>query len=46
MTVGFHDARTESAVLNQQQIEEAVAERRAAYAAFNRGEIDAAVRSL
>src|SRR5215469_4665547 len=46
MTVGCHYARTESAVLDQQQIEEAIAELRAAYAAFNRGDIDAAVRSL
>jgi ketosteroid isomerase-like protein len=46
ITLGCHDPRTESAVLNQQQIEEAIAELRAAYAAFNRGDIDAAVRSF
>lgn len=33
-------------MLNQQQTEQAIAELRAAYVAFNRGDIDAAVRPL
>ncbi len=33
-------------MLNHQQIEDAIAELRAAYAAFNRGDIDTAVRFL
>lgn len=33
-------------MLNQQQTEQAIAELRAAYVAFNRGDIDAAVRLL
>lgn len=46
IALGCHNAQTESVVLNQQQIEEGIAELRAAYAAFNRGDIDEAVRSF
>jgi ketosteroid isomerase-like protein len=46
MTLSCHRAPRKSATLNQQQVEAAIAELRAAYAAFNRGDIDAAVRSF
>ncbi len=44
--MGCHQARKETAVLNHQETENAIAELRAAYAAFNRGDIDSAVRFL
>lgn len=44
--LGCHQAPRGSATLNPQQIEAAIAELRAAYGAFNRGDIDATVRSL
>jgi ketosteroid isomerase-like protein len=44
--LGCHQARRENAVLNRQEIEDAQAKLRAAYAAFNRGDIDTAVRFL
>jgi ketosteroid isomerase-like protein len=46
ITTGCHRAQKENSVLNQQQSEQAIAELRAAYAAFNRGDIDAAVGML
>jgi ketosteroid isomerase-like protein len=46
MIVGCHQARRETAVLNHLETENAIAELRAAYAAFNRGDIDRAVRFL
>ena len=46
MLVGCHFAHRGNAMLNQQQTEQAIAELRAAYAAFNRGDIDTAVRWL
>ena len=46
MIMGCHRAQKENSVLNQQQTEQAIGELRAAYAAFNRGDIDAAVRML
>jgi ketosteroid isomerase-like protein len=39
-------ARRENTMLNHEQMEDAIADLRAAYAAFNRGDIDAAVRSF
>jgi ketosteroid isomerase-like protein len=44
--LGCHQARRETAVLNHQETENAIAELRAAYAAFNQGDIDSAVRFL
>jgi uncharacterized protein len=44
--LGCHQAQRENTVLNQHRIEDAIAELRAAYAAFNRGDIDTAVKSL
>ena len=41
-----HQARKGDVVLNHQQIEDAIAGLREAYAAFNRGDIDATVRLL
>lgn len=41
-----HQARKGAFVLDQQQIEDAIAGLQQAYAAFNRGDIDAAVRIL
>ena len=46
MAAGCHQEQKENSVLNRQQNEQAIAELRAAYAAFNRGDIDAAVRVL
>lgn len=46
MMLGCHQAGKGDVVLNQQQIEHAVAGLQQAYAAFNRGDIDAAVRIL
>jgi ketosteroid isomerase-like protein len=46
MTVSCYQARRENAVLNRQETEDAIAELRAAYAAFNRGDLDTAVRFL
>jgi uncharacterized protein len=45
-STGCHWGQREVAVLNQQQREQAIAGLRDAYAAFNRGDIDAAVRLL
>jgi len=41
-----HQAQKGEVVLSHQQIEDAIAELRQAYSAFNRGDIDAAVRIL
>ena len=41
-----HDSPKSGAVLDHQQLEEAIAGLRAAYAAFNRGDLDAATRIL
>lgn len=41
-----HQAQKGEVVLNQQQIQDAIAGLQQAYAAFNRGDIDAAVRIL
>ena len=46
MTLGCHQAPRELTVLNRQQIEDAIAKLRASYAAFNKGDIDTAVRFL
>jgi ketosteroid isomerase-like protein len=46
LMLGCRETRRENTVLNQQEIDQAIAELRAAYAAFNRGDIDTAVRSL
>jgi uncharacterized protein len=46
MMLGCHQARKGDVVLNHQEIEDATSGLRAAYAAFNRGDIDAAVRIL
>jgi len=46
MATGCHPEQKKNSMLNQQQTEHAIAELRAAYAAFNRGDIDAAVRML
>jgi ketosteroid isomerase-like protein len=47
LSLGCHLAQRENTtVLNHEQTENAIAELRAAYAAFNRGDIDAAVRSF
>lgn len=46
MATGCHQEQKKNSMLNQQQTEHAIAELRAAYAAFNRGDIDAAVRVL
>jgi ketosteroid isomerase-like protein len=45
-SVGCHRLKREDNVLSEQQVQQAVAQLRAAYAAFNRGDIEAAVRSL
>ncbi len=46
MMMACHQAQKGEVVLDHQHIEDAAAELRAAYAAFNRGAIDAAVRIL
>ena len=46
MTLGCQQARRRDKVLNHQEAETAIAELRMAYAAFNRGDIDTAVRFL
>ena len=46
MATGFHQEQQENLALNRQQTEHAIAELRAAYGAFNRGDIDEAVRVL
>lgn len=46
MTYGCNQARRENTLLSQQQRDWAINELRNAYAAFNRGDIDAAVRLL
>src|SRR5215469_14955887 len=44
ISAGCHQAQRESNMLDPQQTEKAIAGLRAAYAAFNRGDIDAAVQ--
>jgi uncharacterized protein len=44
VSAGCHQAQRESKVLDPQQTEKAIAGLRAAYAAFNRGDIDATVQ--
>jgi ketosteroid isomerase-like protein len=44
--VACHQAQKGAVVLNQQQIEDAISGLQQAYAAFNRGDIDAAARIL
>ena len=46
MMLGCHQARQGDVVLNHQEIEDAISGLRDAYAAFNRGDINAAVRIL
>ena len=46
LLMGCHFTQRGGAMLDQQQVEKAVGELRAAYAAFNRGDIDAAVQLL
>ena len=46
MAAGCHQDQKKNSMLNQEQTEHAIAELRAAHAAFNRGDIDAAVRVL
>lgn len=46
MAAGCRQEQMERLALNRQQTEHAIAELRAAYGAFNRGDIDAAVRVL
>lgn len=46
MMIAFHHPQNGDVVLNDQQIEDAINALRQAYAAFNRGDIDAAVRIL
>jgi len=46
VTARCRQTREEGHVLDQRQVEQAIAELRAAYAAFNRGDMDAAVRPL
>jgi ketosteroid isomerase-like protein len=46
MMLGCHQSRKGEVVLDHQQIEDATAGLRQAYVAFNRGDIDAAVRIL
>jgi ketosteroid isomerase-like protein len=46
MIVGCHKARRNNTVLTHKEAEQAIAELRSAYAAFNRGDIDSAVRFL
>ena len=46
MMMACHQGQNREVVLDHEHIEDAVAELRAAYAAFNRGDIDAAVRIL
>jgi hypothetical protein len=44
--LGCGETRRENTVLSHRETEAAIAELRAAYAAFNRGDIDTAVRFL
>jgi ketosteroid isomerase-like protein len=46
LIVGCHQARKDSKMLNPRETEQAITALRKAYAAFNRGDIDAAVSSL
>lgn len=46
LALGCHRSRTDNRALSQQETQRAIAELRGAYAAFNRGDIDAAVQSL
>jgi ketosteroid isomerase-like protein len=46
LTLGCHQTRRENTVLNHEEAEHAITELRAAYAAFNRGDIDNAVKFL
>lgn len=46
LTFGCHHAPREHATLDQRQVKAAIGELRAAYEAFNRGDMDAAVRSF